>query len=163
MKPAKSAKTVAIPATVSVNGKEAKVTAVADKAFYKDAKLTVVTIGKNVKTIGKNAFWGCPKLKTVKGGAAVVTIKEGAFRGCKALTAITLNSKVKTIGKNAFYGCKKLKTVTLKTSRLTAKTVGANAFKGIYGKATFKCPKKKLAAYKKLLKAKGAPKNAKYK
>ena len=163
VKPAKSKKTVAIPDTVKVNGKKAKVTAIGEKAFYKDAKLTTLTLGKYVKTVGKNAFNGCKKLTTVKGGKAVTTLKDGAFKGCAALTAITLNSKVKTIGKNAFYGCKKLKTVTIKTAKLTTKTVGANAFKGVYSTATFKCPAKKLKAYKKLIKSKGAPKKAKYK
>ena len=163
VKPAKSAKTVTVPATVKVNGKSAKVTAVGEKAFYRDAKLTAITIGKYVKTVGKNAFYGCKKLKAVKGGAAITTIRDGAFRGCAALTTITLNSKVTTLGKKAFYGCAKLKTVTIKTAKLTTKTVGAGAFKGIYAAATFKCPAKKLAAYKKLLPTKGAPKKAKYK
>ena len=57
----------------------------------------------------------------------------------------------------------KLKTVTIKTTKLTEKNVGANAFKGVYSTATFKCPAKKLKTYKKLIKAKGAPKKAKYK
>ena len=163
VKPAKAKKTVAIPATVTVNGKKARVIAIGDKAFYKDAKLTTVTIGKYVKTVGKNAFYGCKKLKTVKGGASVTAIKAGAFRGCVKLSAITLNRKVETVGGKAFYGCKKLKTVTVKTAKLTASSVGAKAFKGIYAKATFKCPKKQLSAYKKLFRKKGAPKTAKYK
>ena len=79
------------------------------------------------------------------------------------LTTLTIGKNVKTIGKNAFSGCKKLKTITLKTSLLTAKTVGANAFKNIYKKATFKCPKKKVSEYKKLLIKKGAPKTCKFK
>ena len=162
-KPAKSAATVTIPDTIDVDGFSVPVTSIADKAFYKNKKLKTVTIGKNVKTIGKSAFASCAKLKTVKGGAGIVTIKASAFKSCKKLTAITLNKKVKTIGKNAFYGCKALKTVTIKTTKLTSKTVGANAFKGIASKATFKCPSKKLKDYKKLLKKKGAPWKAKYK
>ena len=68
-------KTATIPDEILVGDKPVKVTAIADKAFKGNKKLTTVTIGKNIKTIGKNAFASCAKLKTVKGGAAVVTIK----------------------------------------------------------------------------------------
>ena len=61
----------------------------------------------------------------------------------------------KKIGAKAFYKCSKLKTITVKTSKLTCKTVGANAFNGIYAKATIKVPKAKLKAYSTLLKKKG--------
>jgi hypothetical protein len=71
--------------------------------------------------------------------------------------------KVKKIGKKAFYGCKKLKTITIKTTKLKKSTIGSKAFKGIYKKAKFKCPKSKLKNYKKWLKKAGAPKKAKYK
>ena len=160
--PKKSAKAVSVPDTITVGDKKIKVTAIADKAFYKNKKLTKITIGANIKTIGRSAFEGCAKLKTVKGGSGVVTIKDSAFKGCKKLTAITLGKKVKSIGKKAFYGCKALKTITVKTAKLTGKNVGASAFKGIAAKATFKCPKKQRKAYRKLFKKKGAPKSAKY-
>ncbi len=186
-KPAASKATVVIPATVkSANGIEAPVTAIADNAFKKDKKLTTITIGSNILTIGKNAFNGCTKLKTVKGGAKVETIKNGAFSGCvklskmptfkklktigatafkdcKVLTKFTIGANVKSIGKNAFNGCAKLKTITIKSTLLTKKNVKAGAFKGINPKATIKCPKKKLADYKKFLPAKGVPKTAKIK
>ena len=38
--------------------------------------------------------------------------------------------------------------------------IGKAAFKGIKSGATFKCPKSKVKAYKKLLAKAGAPKNA---
>ena len=58
-----------IPDQITINGYNCTVTAVAPKAFAKNTKLTQVTIGKNLKTIGKQAFAGCTKLKkvTVKG------------------------------------------------------------------------------------------------
>ena len=114
--PAKSASTVKVPDTVITRGQKLKVTAIADKAFYKARNLTAVTIGKYVKKIGAKAF----------------------------------------------YGCGKLKKITIRTAKLTGKTVGANAFKGLYAKAVFKCPKAKLKAYKALFRKKGAPKKAKY-
>lgn len=119
--------------------------------------LTKITIPSTVKKIGKSAFSGCTKLKTVTfaSGAAAASIGDKAFYKCTALTKITIPSTVKKIGKQAFYGCKKLKTVTIKSAALTAKTVGGKAFGNIHKKAVIKVPSKKLKAYKKLLKKKG--------
>ena len=60
----KNAKSVKIAASVKVGKDKFKVTAVANKAFFK-SKLTKVTIGANVVTIGKQAFAKSKKLKTV--------------------------------------------------------------------------------------------------
>ena len=91
----------------------------------------------------------------------MTTIGASAFSGCKALTKITLYAKMKKIGAKAFYKCSKLNTITVKTSKLTSRTLGANAFKGIYAKATIKVPKTKLKAYTTLLKKRGVGKKAK--
>ena len=93
----------------------------------------------------------------------VTAIKASAFKGMKKLASVVVGKYVKTIGKSAFSKCAKLKTITIKTTKLTTKTVGANAFKGVYRKATVKVPAKKLKAYKTLLVKKGLPKTAKIK
>ena len=155
------AKSVTIPAVIEQDGIEYSVTAIAPDAFKKAKKLTKVKIGSNVKTIGRNAFSGCGKLKTVSGMAAVTTIDDGAFKNDKAITAFTIGKKVKTIGKEAFSGCKKLKTVTIKSTGL--KKAGKKAFKGTNSKITFKIAKKKFKAYKKLLSKTSVPKKAVYK
>ncbi len=136
----KKIKSVVVPASVDIMGDSYQVTA-----------------------IGANAFKGCNKLKSVKIGANVATIGDSAFYKCTSLTSVTIPKKVKKIGKKAFYGCKKLKTITIKTTKLKKSTIGSKAFKGIYKKAKFKCPKSKLKNYKKWLKKAGAPKKAKYK
>lgn len=110
-------KSVTIPATIAIDGVTYKVTAISAKAFANDQNIKKVTIGSNVKNIGKQAF----------------------------------------------AGCKNLKTITIKTTKLTGKTVGSKAFSGISKKATVKVPKKKYAAYKKLIQAKGAAKTVKFK
>ena len=74
---------------------------------------------------------------------------------------MAIGKNVKTIGKNAFKNCKNLKKITIKTSKLTKSSVKANAFKGIYKKASVKVPKKKLKAYKKFLRKKGMGKKVK--
>jgi len=185
--PTGSSATVNIPDTITVNGKAIPVETIGDNAFSDSKQLKTVTIGKNVKTIGKNAFKGCVKLAKVKGGKNVRTIKDNAFSGCKVLksfptmsklqkigasafkgcvklTEFTLAKTVKSIGKNAFNGCKTLKTITVKTEKLTKKTLGKGAFKGINKKATFKVPKKLKKAYSTLfVKTGGAPKTCNFK
>ena len=128
-----SAKTITIPDTVKVDGITYKVTSVASSALANNKKVTKITVGKNVTSIGKNAFKKCAKLKTV-------TMKS---------------TSLKSIGSNAFYGDKNLKTITIKSSKLTSKSVGKNAFKGTNKKLTIKVPKKKVSSYKKFLKKKG--------
>ncbi len=96
VKPAKkTVKTVSIPATIKANGRTYKVTGIAAKACKGYKKLVSVTIGKNVKSIGKQAFYNCKKLKNI-------TIK-------------TKSLKTNKIGKNAFKGIKS--TVTIKVPK----------------------------------------------
>ena len=85
----------------------------------------------------------------------VTSIAANAFKGNKKITKITIGKNVSKIGKNAFNGCTKLKRITIKTTKLTTKNVGSNAFKNISKKASVKVPSKKLKAYKKLLKKRG--------
>ena len=155
VRPAAKRATVRIPETVKVSGVTCKVTEISENAFKNDAVLKTVVIGKNVKTIGVNAFYGCKNLTKVSGGAALVTICDRAFSNCAALQGIVLPSTVKGIGKQAFYNCKKLRSITINTLSLTSKNVGAQAFTGTYAKAVVKVPAKKFAAYKSLLRAKG--------
>ena len=79
------------------------------------------------------------------------------------LKKVTVGANVTKIDKNAFQSSKKLKTVTFKTKVL--KSIGANAFKGIQAKASFKLSAKvtkkaKIALikkYKRFLKKGKAP------
>ena len=159
----KKAKTVSIPATVKIDGVTYKVTKVDDNAFKNNKTVTKVTVGSNIKTIGKNAFSGATKLKTVKIGKNVTEVGTNAFKGCSSLTSVTLPSKTTKIGANAFNGCKKLKTIKITSTKLSSKTVAKNAFKGLTKATTIKVPKKKLSAYKKLFKQKGLSSKVKVK
>ena len=125
-------------------------------AKVKNPTVTYVKPKKNVKKVS------IPATITVKGVKYQVTaVSKDAFKNNKKVTQVTIDKNVKNIGKNAFYGCKNLKKVIIKTTKLTKKTVGKNAFKGIHKKATIKVPKKKLNAYKKLLKNAGMKKSVK--
>ena len=91
----------------------------------------------------------------------VTEIAANAFKNQKKIRKVLIPSGVSRIGKKAFCGCKKLKNITIKTTKLTKKRVGSKAFSGIHAKAVIKVPKKKLSAYRKILKARGAAKKEK--
>lgn len=95
---AKSGKTVKVPDTVTISGVKYKVTSIKANAFKGKKTLKSVTIGKNVKTIGKKAFYGCKKL-----------------------TKVTVNSKVlKSVGAKAFANGSKKITVTVPKKKASA-------------------------------------------
>lgn len=93
----------------------------------------------------------------------VTSVAKGACKGNKNLSSVTIGKNISKIGADAFSGCRKLKKITVKTTKLKTKSVGKNAFKGIYAKASFKVPKSKLSAYRKIFKKTGAGKKAKFK
>lgn len=96
LKTAANKKSVNIPATVSINGVTAKVTAIGNNAFKKaKKKLTKVTIGANVTSIGKKAFAGCRKLKKI-----TVKTKNLNNVGAKALKGISKKAVIKVPKKN---------------------------------------------------------------
>ena len=58
----------------------------------------------------------------------VASIANNAFKNNKKLTSVVIGKNVTKIGKKAFFGCQKLKKITIKTTKLKTKTVGAKAF-----------------------------------
>ncbi len=124
---------IIIPDTITIDGVTYKVESVSAGAFRNNKKITSVTIGKNVKVIGKYAFAGCTSLKKVN---------------CKSKVLVK-------IGANAFQGDKKLNNFILKSTKLTKKNIGNNAFKGTSKKLVFKVPKKAKKNYGKFFKTKG--------
>ena len=79
---AKNTKKVTIGDTVTILGAKFKIVQIGEKALENRTTVTSVTIGKNVQTIGKQAF-----------------------AGTKKLTSITIRSKkLKQVGTNALKG-----------------------------------------------------------
>ena len=105
------------------------VTTIADYAFDNAPKLTKVTIGENVKSVGTSAFKNCNSLETVifKGSDTVTkTIGDYAFNNCPVLTTVDFGNAVKSIGNYAFYSCRSLN--KLDFSKSSVKTIGSYAF-----------------------------------
>ena len=120
---------------------------------------TVAFIGNKVKTSVT-----IPATIKIKGATYKVTeISTNAFKNSRKLKKVVIGQNIVKIDKNAFYGCKKLTSITIKSSRLTLKNIGKNAFKNTIPKATVKVPKKQKALYNQILKKRGLNKKAKIK
>ena len=120
---------------------------------------TVAFIGNKVKTSVT-----IPTTIKIKGATYKVTeISTNAFKNNRKLKKVVIGQNIVRIGKNAFYGCKKLTAITIKSSRLTLKNIGKNAFKNTSPKATVKVPKKQKVLYNQILKKRGLNKKAKVK
>lgn len=103
---AKSAASVVVPATVKIDRKVYRVTAIGAKAFSPaKAKVRSVTVGKNVAKIGGAAFSGCAKLKvlTLKTGKLAIKGVKGSLKGSKVTT---VKVKVGTVAQNKKYVAK---------------------------------------------------------
>ncbi|MBD8973288.1 MAG: leucine-rich repeat domain-containing protein, partial [Clostridiales bacterium] len=110
----------------------------------------------NAPIDGKAKDITIPETVVINGETYKIThIDENAFKGNKTVTTVTIGSNIQSIGKNAFKGCKRLKTIIIQSQKLNMKKISKKAFKGISKKTVIKVPKKKLAAYRKLLKKKG--------
>lgn len=98
VKPKSNNKTsITIPATVKINGYTYKVTEISSNALKNNEKIKSVTIGKNVKKIGKEAFCNCKKLNKI-------TIKS---------------SGLKSVGKNAIKNIDKRATIKVPAKQLS--------------------------------------------
>ena len=86
---------------------------------------TVAFVGNKVK-----ASVTIPTSIKIKGATYKVTeISASAFKNNRKLKKVVIGQNIVKIGKNAFYGCKNLTSITIKSSRLTLKNIGKNAFK----------------------------------
>lgn len=105
-----------IPKTINVkvDGKRRKVPVkvIGRKAFKGCTKVRTVNCEAAIEVIEGRAFYGCAKLKTFKSNAPVAHVEKQAFAGCKNLTAFKCKTdRLHTIGDAAFLGCSKLKSV----------------------------------------------------
>ena len=120
---------------ISSNAKKPKV------AYSNVTKSKKVNVPKKVKIAGITY--------------TVTSIAPKAFANNKKLQKVAIDSNITSIGKNAFRGCKNLKIIVIKSTKLTSRSIGSNAFKGTHKKLVIKVPKKMLKKYKKFLKKKG--------
>ena len=156
-----SAPTVTPTPSVSVGTKivDKKTGSIYKVTSSSSSSRTVAFVGNKVK-----ASVTIPTSIKIKGATYKVTeISASAFKNNRKLKKVVIGQNIVKIGKNAFYGCKNLTSITIKSSRLTLKNIGKNAFKNPSPKATVKVPKKQKALYNQILKKRGLNKKAKVK
>ena len=103
----------------------ASVTVVDKSAFLNCDKLTKITGGQAVESIGDAAFMGCSLLTGFTACASVETIGSNTFRDCVSLTDAIVFDKLKTIGNDAFRNCRSLPEFIAGS---TLETIGNDAF-----------------------------------
>ena len=94
----------------SYNGQDYKIN---KYAFYKCSRLTSVTIGDSITSIGDYAFNCCRNLTSVTIGDSVTSIGDYAFNYCRNLTSVTIPDSVTSIGEGAFAFCESLIDMTI--------------------------------------------------
>lgn len=111
----KKAAKITIPATVKSGKQVYKVTTIADNAFKNNKKIKTVVVGKNVRTIGKKAFYGCKNLKKITVQSSIIKkVGAKAFKGINKKAVIKVPSKKYKAYKKVFKGKGQVKTVTIK-------------------------------------------------
>ncbi len=136
---------------------------ISDSATKADYKVTKKGNSENtVEYLGSSVKKGAviiPATVTLQGTTYKVTsIGKKAFAGNKTLKKVVIGKNIRSIKSKAFYNCKKLKNIKIKTTKLTKKSVGTKAFKGINKKAKVNVPNKKLVSYRKILLNRGVKK-----
>ena len=125
-----------IPATL----KGKNVTSIGVEAFRKCTKLTSITIPESVTSIGDDAFNDCTNLRTVTfaDDSKLTSIGNRAFMNCTSLMRITIPSSVTSIGDSAFSGCTGLTSITIPSS---VTSIGDRAFYCCTGLTSITIPK----------------------
>ena len=118
---------IVIPAVVSNDGVEYKVTSIADHAFDGSKNITSVQIGENVTSIGRYAFTKSQDLATVTMSDNVTDMLVGVFEACPILSSVQLSNSLTNMEGSIFSECTALKEITLPNSleKLMSKTFNA--------------------------------------
>ncbi len=98
------------------------VKSIGNYAFYDCSGLTSVKIPNSVTKIGKSAFINCSNLTSIIIGEGVLDIDCYAFRNCSSLASIVIPKSVISIGNYVFSGCSSLDSITFKEQLTWFKT-----------------------------------------
>lgn len=94
-------------------------------AFRSLRVLRNINIPNSVRTIEKNAFFGCISLTTINIPTSLTTIEQGTFELCRTLTNINIPNNITVIEDRAFAGCESLVNIIIPDS---VTSIGENAF-----------------------------------
>ena len=98
-----TAKKLSVPSTVKSGGKKYKVVSIAASAFKGNKRITKLTVGSNVTSIGKKAFYNCKNLGNISVDATSgVSIGKDSFKNIRKNAKITITAKDKKTAKKLF-------------------------------------------------------------
>ena len=166
---------VAIPATINVEGTTYDVTSIGYKgcafwnkkksitlpnsiktlepyAFYGCDSLVNINLPEGLTSIGRYTFYDCWKIETVNIPNSVKTIDEYAYWRCYGIKTLTFGSGVELIGYNAFNSCDEITSVTCHALVPPAVTVPPGNYQVLFSwmvfdNATLHVPQSSLEAY----------------
>lgn len=96
-------KKIIVPASVNIGGKRFQVTSIGAGALKGCEKASGAVIGKNIKTIGKNAFYGCKKLKRITIHSTILkSVGKNAVKGISGKALMKCPKKKVKIYKKLF-------------------------------------------------------------
>lgn len=121
---------VVLPLTLlnPATGKYVPVEIIGQNAFSYKTNIKTVTIHSNIKTIEKQAFYGCTSLSNtdiLTNATSLITIGDSAFDNCN-LSTITIPASVTTIGSYAFANCTQLSYMTFLRNNNTVSSYNYN-------------------------------------
>ncbi len=94
-------KSTTVPASVKINGKIYRVTAVESNSYKNNKNITKASLGANVTRIGANAFLNCKNLKELKiYGNNLKSIGKNCVKGIKKGASITIICRDKKVYNN---------------------------------------------------------------
>ena len=90
-------------------------------------QITAISFSDSISSIGRDAFYGCTQLRSIKIPSGITEIDSYTFEGCTSLTSVEIPSSVTRINSEAFYGCSSLATITIPAS---VRVIEYRAFSG---------------------------------
>ena len=100
-------------------------TSIGDNAFYNCPTLKSVDLPDGLASIGTNAFYNCTGLSFLTLPYGLGTLKSSSFSNCEGLKEVRFPENLTAIGDYAFSGCLALEAAELQAGLVT---VGAHAF-----------------------------------
>ena len=97
-----------------IDGKE--ITSIGTDAFLGCTSLKSINISNSVTSIGNAAFSDCTSLTSINIPNSVTSIGNYAFSNCDSLTSINIPNSVTSIGKFAFVSCSSLTSINIPNS-----------------------------------------------